>query len=122
MSENSTILSPTDEPQRIIGLVREFVGDRGRVTVSGNLGDWSSLTVRGSGASLVLSRRVFREPGDEFSKMRLGMWVYFERVQAEHEAIKADVLRRVEEFALAIGVVAEPKLVEEAGHYDCLFG
>src|SRR5439155_8351623 len=84
--------------------------------------DWSSITINSPAASLVLNRRVFRENGDEFSKMLLGMWVYFDSVKTKHKKIKADVQRRIEEHALAVGVVAEPEFVEEAGHYDFVFG
>lgn len=50
------------------------------------------------------------------------MWVYFDSVITERRDIKTDVQRRIEEHALAVGVVAEPEFVEEAGHYDYIFG
>jgi hypothetical protein len=122
MPENCTILCPADEPERVVALVRELVGDEDRVVLSGTPADWSSIKINNLGASLVLNRRVFRENGDAFSKMLNGMWVYFDSVKTEHNEIKADVQRRIEEHVLAIGVVAEPVFVEEAGHYDCIFG
>ena len=54
--------------------------------------------------------------------MQGGMSAFFERVETPHPAIKAGVLERVENFALAIGVVAEPGFDDEAGHYECIFG
>jgi len=84
--------------------------------------DWASITIKSSAGSLVLNRRVFRERADEFSKMLNGMWVYFDAVKTEHKALKADVLKRIEQHTLAVGVVADPEFVEEAGHYDCIFG
>jgi hypothetical protein len=122
MPDYCTILCAADEPQRVVALVRELVGRRGNVSVRGKVANWSSITVRGAGASLVLNRRVFRKQADEFSKMRNCMWVYFESVKTKRKKIKADVLRRVEEHALAVGVVAEPEFVEEAGHNDFIFG
>jgi hypothetical protein len=122
MPQNCTILCPADDPRRVIELVREFIAGRGEVSITGKPTDWSSIAVKGSGATLELNRRVFRKRADEFSKMQLGMWMYFDAVETKHEAIKADVQRRVEEHLLAIGVVAEPEFVAEAGHYDCVFG
>jgi hypothetical protein len=43
-------------------------------------------------------------------------------VKTPARAIKKDVLARVLNMALAIGVVADPVFVEEARHYDCIFG
>jgi hypothetical protein len=122
MPQNCTILCPADEPERVIALVRKLVGGRGRVALAGKPVDWTSITINSPEASLVLNRRVFRENGDEFSKMLNGMWVYFDSVKTERKEIKAHVQRRIEEHALAVGVVAEPEFVEEAGHYDCIFG
>lgn len=122
MPQNCTILCPTDEQERVVDLVRELVGDRAKVSVAGKAANWSSITLRGPAGSLILNRRVFRKQADEFSKMRLGMWAYFDAVDTRHKAVKKDVLRRVEEYVLAIGVVAEPEFMEEAGHYDCIFG
>jgi hypothetical protein len=122
MPQNCTILLPSDEPDRVAGLVYDLAAGRGRIAVSGDAGAWSAITIRAPQASLTLNRRVFTQPGDEFSKMKLGMWAYFDRVETAHPEVKQEVLRRVEEFALAVGVVAEPEFVEDAGHFDCIFG
>src|SRR5262245_36554125 len=107
MPENCTILCPIDDPERVVDLVRELVGDRAKVSVTGKAANWSSITIRGIADSLVLNRRVFRKQADEFSQMRLGIWAFFDAVDTRHKTVKKDVLRRVEEFVLAIGVVAE---------------
>jgi hypothetical protein len=122
MSKNCTILCPADEPDRVVDVVRETIGDRGRITVDGEVEDWSSITVENGEASLVLNRLVFVSQGDESSKMQVGMWRYFDKVETVHTSIKSDLLERIDGFALAVGVVAEPGFVEEAGHYDCIFG
>ena len=121
MPENCTILCPADKPKQFVALVRKTVGDRGRVSVKGKLEDWFSITIKSKGASLVLNRRIFRQNADEFSKMLSGMWWYFDSVKTHHKAIKADVLRRVEEHVVAVGVVAEPEFVAEAGHNEWVF-
>jgi hypothetical protein len=69
-----------------------------------------------------MNRQIRREPGDAFSKMVLGMHNYFRCVKTTAEAKQRDILNRVANMALAIGVVAEPEFVEEARHYDCIFG
>ena len=122
MAQHCTILCPADEPGRVAVLVKDLVGDRGIITVEGDDPDWSAITIEGDGSSLLLTRRVFERPGDEFGRMQGGMSAFFERVETAHPAIKADVLERVENFALAIGVVAEPGFDDEAGHYECIFG
>jgi hypothetical protein len=35
--------------------------------------------------------------------------------------VKADVLERILDMVLAIGIVAEPKFLESDGHFDCIF-
>jgi hypothetical protein len=122
MAQYCTILCPADEPGRVVALVKDLVGDRGVIAVEGDDADWSSIAIAADHASLVLNRRVFERPGDEFARLQSGMWSFFNRVETPHVAIKADVLEKVEGIALAIGVVAEPKFDEEAGHFDCIFG
>ena len=122
MPQNCTILCPADEPERVVSLVHQLFEGRGRVSVVGEGGNWSSITIESDGVTLVLNRRVFDRPGDEFARMQGGMWSYFDRIETEHAAIKSDVLARVENFALAIGVVAEPGFDEGAGHFECIFG
>jgi hypothetical protein len=122
MPQYCTILCPADEPARVVTVVRESIGSRGLITVDGDVEDWSSVTVGHGDVSLTLNRLVFGAPGDEFSRMQRGMWVYFDAVKTPHSSIKSDLLERVENFALAIGVVAEPSFVEDSGHFDCIFG
>jgi hypothetical protein len=122
MPQYCTILSPTDEPAQVVSVVRELIGSRGLITIDGAVESWSSMTVQHGDVSLILNRLVFSTPGDEFSKMQRGMWVYFDGIETAHTSIKPDLLERIENFALAIGVVAEPRFVEDSGHFDCIFG
>jgi hypothetical protein len=46
---------------------------------------------------------------------------YFRQVTTPAQAVKRDVLHRVANLALAIGVVAEPEFMETARHYACIF-
>ena len=122
MPQNCTILCPTDEPERVLGFVRQFFDGRGGVTVEGESRNWAAVIIESGDAKLILNRRVFDRPGDEFARMRSGMWSFFNQIQTEHAAIKTSVLARVEEYALAIGVVAEPNFDEDAGHFEGIFG
>jgi hypothetical protein len=122
MAKNCTILCPADEPARVVDVVRESIGDRGLITVDGEVEDWSSITIENGDVSMVLNRLVFVSQGDEFSKMQGGIWRYFDGVETVHASIKSDLLERIDGSALAIGVVAEPGFVEDSGHYDCIFG
>lgn len=122
MPQNCTILCPTDEPQRIVDYLHELLRDDAEIRVTGNRSDWSKLEISTSAASLTLNRQICRTRGDSFSRMILGMHTYFDSVKTSAEAIKKDVLDRVLGVASAIGVVAEPEFVEQARHYDCIFG
>jgi hypothetical protein len=122
MPQNCTILCPTDEPQQVVTCLRDLIQDEADIRVTGKESNWSKIEVKTQVASLTLNRQVQVKPGDSFSRMVLGMINYFDHVKTSAEAIKKDVLERVENMALAIGVVAEPVFVEEARHYDCIFG
>ncbi len=122
MAQNCTILCPTDEPQQIVACLRDLLQDGADIRVTGKDSDWSRIEINAAAASLTLNRQIRRKPGDAFSKMVLGMHTYFDGVKTSAKAIKKDVLDRVLNMALAIGVVAEPAFVEDARHYDCIFG
>jgi hypothetical protein len=122
MPQNCTILCPSDEPQKVIACLRELMDDGAHLHLTGKESNWSRIDIATPTASLALSRQVEREPGDSFSKMVLGMHNYFYQAKTSAKAVKAEVLDRVANLALAIGVVAEPEFLEEAGHYDCIFG
>jgi hypothetical protein len=121
MPQNCTILCPTDEPQRVLALLRDLIQDDADVRVTGNESNWSKIEVKTRAASLTLNRQIRVKPGDSFSRMVLGMLNYFNHVKTSANAIKKDVIDRVENVALAVGVVAEPVFVEESRHYDCIF-
>lgn len=121
MPQNCTILCPTDEPQQVVAFLRDLLDDAD-IRVTGKESNWSKIEVKTPAASLTLNRQVRVKPGDSFSKMVLGMVNYFDQVKTSAKATKKDVIDRVTNMALAIGVVAEPVFVEEARHYDCIFG
>lgn len=122
MSQNCTILCPTDAPQQVVACLRDLLQGAPEIVVTGKESDWSRIEIKTPGAYLTLNRQVRRKPGDAFSKMVLGMHTYFDGVKTSAKSIKKDILDRVLNIALAIGVVAEPAFVDEDRHYDCIFG
>jgi hypothetical protein len=122
MPQNCTILCPSDEPLQVVALLRDLIEDGALIQVTGKGSDWSKIEVRSSAGSLTLNRQIRHRPGASFSKMVLGMYNYFNQVKTSARAIKKDVLDRVANMGLAIGIVAEPEFVREARHHDCIFG
>lgn len=122
MPQHCTMLCPVDDPQQIILLVRGLLKDGTELRVQGDELNWLTIELTDAAATLTFNRRIRQHPGDPFSKMVLGMHTFFNRVQTSAEGIKKDVLHRVANMALAVGVVGEPGFVEAAGHYDCIFG
>ncbi len=62
------------------------------------------------------------KPGDEFSKLILGTLTFFRNVETTALENKQKVMKLISATRWAIGVVAEPGFVDEAGHFDCIFG
>jgi hypothetical protein len=122
MRQNCTILCPSDEPLQVVTFLRDLIEDGAVIHVTGKESDWSKIEVRSSAASLTLNRLIRQRPGDPFSKMVLGMHNYVDQVKTSARPVKKDVLDRVANMGLAIGVVAEPEFVEDARHLDCIFG
>jgi hypothetical protein len=122
MAQNCTILCPIDDPRQVLAVVRDFLPDGADIGVNGNDSEWTRIEIKTGSASLTLNRQVRHEPGDRFSRMVLGMHNYFRVVKTPSDATQRDVLDRVASMALAIGVVAEPQFIDEARHYDCIFG
>ncbi len=122
MPQNCTILCPTDDPRQVVKVVRELAQTDATIDIVGGDSNWSKIEIRTSDSPLALNRQVRVEPGDAFSKMVLGMHNYFRQVNTAADAIKQEVLNRVEHMALLIGVVAEPEFVDADRHYDYIFG
>lgn len=62
------------------------------------------------------------EPGDSFSKLKLGAFDYFSRIATQHQSAKATALCRIESFETAIGVVLEPDATDQDDwRFDLIF-
>jgi hypothetical protein len=122
MPQNCTILCSADAPRQVVACLRNLLEGGPELLVTGKESDWSKIEIKTPGTSLTLNRQVRSKPGDSFSKLVLGMHTYFDGVKTSATSIKKDILDRVLNLALAIGVVAEPVFVDEDRHYDCIFG
>jgi hypothetical protein len=61
------------------------------------------------------------QPGDQFSKIILGAANFFRRIKTDAVTNQNYIKAFVFDTKILIGVVAEPELVEAAGHYDLVF-
>lgn len=120
--QNCTILCPIDEPKQVIDALRDLVQEDAVIRMTGKDSEWTKIKIKTESASLTLNRLVRDKAGDSFSKMVLGMHNYFRQIKTKAKSTQKDVLSRVENMAMAIGVVAEPEFVAEERHYDYIFG
>ncbi len=61
------------------------------------------------------------ERGDDFSKLLMGTWNYFEQIETKHTDQKSALTKRILETETAIGIVAEPEFEEEDKRLDLIF-
>ncbi len=58
---------------------------------------------------------------DEFSKLILGTYAYFQNTKTDFEAVKDRMLTSITECQFAIGVVGKPAFDEQEKHFDIVF-
>lgn len=79
--------------------------------------DGDAMVVHGSDGSLRLTQKAFREPGDEFCRMMLGIRAFIKRIKSADTSNQKAVVDHLDLCDLAIGVVAEPAFdVDERYH------
>lgn len=88
-----------------------------------NQGEPQAVIVRGrDGRTITLNVLRHDEPGDRFSKLKLGIFDYFYRVVTRYERAKATALEHLEHFDTAIGVVLDPdSMDQEDWRFDLVF-
>lgn len=101
MAESCTIYCKVLNPEEIARLLHSHFPSSGTAT-----GD--SMIVHGTDGSLRLTQKAFREPGDEFCRMMLGIRAFIARFESADAVSKQMVLDHLDHSDLAIGVVAEP--------------
>jgi hypothetical protein len=92
-----------------------------RLEVIGYEKEWQKLIVRDGSSTLTFSslRRV--APGDQFSKLILGASTFFRRVETSAIKNKDHILKAISGSKMILGIVAEPKMMQEYGHFDLVF-
>lgn len=79
------------------------------------------LTVHESDGSLRLTQKVFREPGDEFCRMMLGIRAFIKRIESADSSSQQAVVNHLDLCDLAIGVVAEPAFDADERYHAVVF-
>jgi len=104
--------------KQVVDIVRA-VG-RGNLQVAGPEDGWEKLVLEGQAGTLTLSPMVRQVPDDEFSRLVMGMYGFFQSAETDQVEVKQAVLDTVSEAEMFIGVVAEPTFCEEDGHSACV--
>jgi len=114
MPFNRTILCASDVRTDIAA----FLLERGGVVVDGDPARWSRLRL--PALALVLTSRMREAPGDEFSKMKIGLFSLFGGLRPDHErtAVEDLILHKISETKLAIGVVGAEEVPSVAAIVD----
>jgi hypothetical protein len=79
------------------------------------------MTVKSPDKTLVLTslRRV--RPGDEFSRLKLSLFGFFDRIKTPHKFLKKKLLNDISLVDLLIGVVAHPDAEGPDPRFDVIF-
>ena len=109
MTASCTLFSDTVGLAQILAAARSAAPDA-HLEVEGDPGSWQRLRLSTTGASLCLTSMVAKEPGDEFSKLLLGLHNHFRRAAIAHGRATPEALKRVLALGLAVGIVAEPTM------------
>jgi hypothetical protein len=117
MSDSCTILTSSLD----LEIIADILQDKKAVfNLDGDFDKWSTIKLQFDKSELRFMASVRERPGDEFSKMILGMYNYFSNVDTNASNNKGYILKNIGETKLAIGVVGDPQFSEEDGHFDCI--
>lgn len=119
MSSALTIFGKKADYGSILAIIREKA--TAPVEVSGSSFAWESATVRGSDATVTFNPLLKVRPGDQFSKIVLGAANFFRRIKTPAISNQTYLKEFLFDTKIIIGVVADPELMESAGHFDLIF-
>lgn len=80
-----------------------------------------SMTVHGSAGSLRLTKRIFRERGDDFCRLLLSTYAFVERMPNADAVVTKRLASHVESSELVLGVVAEPAFDADERYHSVMF-
>ncbi len=118
MSDFCTIFCKNDEPSKVLKLIKKSLKPFSSIQ---NLSKWESVPIRTGASNIKLSRQIFTEAGDKFSKIILTTHNRFRMINTSANQAQKLILDYLDACELAIGVVSEPSFDEESGHFDLIF-
>lgn len=74
---------------------------------------WEYIWIPDGENDLKFSSRQFQKPQDPFSKMRLGLWNYFDKIQTNSTLSKDKVNQGIGDCFFAIGVVSYTQFTQK---------
>lgn len=123
MADSCTLMcAKSDSALALATLSKHLKDGHDEMTVEGETQHWTKITILGSRATIVVNSLKYRQAGDEFSRLIMGMHNYLRNIDTSAVEVKQDVLERVGRCRYALGVVAEPEFLDEAGHFEFVFG
>jgi hypothetical protein len=112
LTDHCTVLGGTTGYAAILAAVRG-AAPPATVVVVGSPNAWTVLSVQSVSSSLRLTTMRRVRPGDEFSKLVLGLHNHFRKAAEREGQAGRLALNRVAGLQLAVGVVAEPAIDHE---------
>jgi hypothetical protein len=114
MSQNCTIYSNKEFKEAV-----EFLQNSQSLDVSDSgILSFEKTYLEGN---LKISIKRRKRPGDEFSKMILGTWAFFEDIETRYRQLQEDLLKSISSGTFAIGIVATPEFTETDERLDFIF-
>lgn len=61
------------------------------------------------------------KPGDSFSKLALSTFNFVEKIKTKNKVKKEEILRKISNVKMFIGIVGDPEILEAERHFDIIF-
>lgn len=111
-----TIYLPVLSYERVWNVVR----DSGLpFSIDGSISDWSVLTARDDESTLTLSSLKRATPGDKFSRLILGTFNFFNRIESAPSERRRLIKESVAKCQMMVGARGRPSFSDE--HMDLIF-
>jgi hypothetical protein len=120
MSEYCTIISPVKDFRSMITILRQLGAEVS--DIDGTEQEWRSVSLKSDVSKLVFNSMIRQFPGDEFSKLVLGIHNFARKLQGADIRTAQTVLDAIANAQLLIGVVASPGFLESNPHQEYVLG
>lgn len=118
MSDACTIILPTKDFLSVLTILKQFLDP---VLIVGSETHWERLETKSSENSLVFRSLVRVAPGDQFSKLILGLHQFARNLRGINPTRFTELLREIENAEMLIGVVATPDFSANALYEEAVF-